>query len=351
MARPGITYSEVARAATQLTAQKTRPSIEGIRKVLGTGSNSTINRHLREWREKQGNACEIEQGLPESLLIAVRGLYEALQDEASGHYRQLEAEKQKVVDDIKTRCEMLEKNYANLLQENKALEKILYQRDEEAENLHDEIEQLNQQNEKKVTENQLLSERLVDKENEIERLAEQVKHAQSNLEHFRESLREERMAEKQAYETRLAEGEHKLSFEQNKSAAISEDNVKLKQRLEGLEQTHTAMITARDEALEKIKTHEIEAQCHVLQHQQLTDNYQSLQSKYDERIKKSDANSIKLNELSVTLEKYRERVKLLNSSLQKAEDRLEAARDKNSFLTQEKTELATQLKQLKAVEI
>ena len=68
MARPGVTYLDVAKTAIQLVEQKIYPSIEEIRKALGTGSNSTINKYLREWRSKHGNQAELEQGLPESLV-------------------------------------------------------------------------------------------------------------------------------------------------------------------------------------------------------------------------------------------------------------------------------------------
>ena len=37
MARPGVTYLDVAKTAIQLVEQKIYPSIEEIRKALGTG--------------------------------------------------------------------------------------------------------------------------------------------------------------------------------------------------------------------------------------------------------------------------------------------------------------------------
>ncbi len=73
MARPGVTYLDIAKAATHLVEQGHYPSIEAVRHVLGTGSNGTISRYLKAWREKQGNRLEAEQGLPETLLVVVKG--------------------------------------------------------------------------------------------------------------------------------------------------------------------------------------------------------------------------------------------------------------------------------------
>ena len=79
MARPGITYLDVARAAVQLKEQGLNPTVAEVRQILKTGSNSTINRHLRDWEEKQGDRIDAEKGIPAALLTVVRGLYDGLE--------------------------------------------------------------------------------------------------------------------------------------------------------------------------------------------------------------------------------------------------------------------------------
>lgn len=51
MARAGITYSEVARAASRLQADSRNPTVDNVRDQIGTGSRSTIMLHLRTWRD------------------------------------------------------------------------------------------------------------------------------------------------------------------------------------------------------------------------------------------------------------------------------------------------------------
>lgn len=53
MARRGITYDQVANAATAIKARGFEPTIKAIRQELGNeGSFSTISQHLTTWREK-----------------------------------------------------------------------------------------------------------------------------------------------------------------------------------------------------------------------------------------------------------------------------------------------------------
>ena len=77
MARPGITYSQVAQAAEALTATGASPTIAAIRESLGgTGSPNTIHKHLSIW--KDGNA----QPVAKTAEFPAR-LIQALQDELS----------------------------------------------------------------------------------------------------------------------------------------------------------------------------------------------------------------------------------------------------------------------------
>lgn len=51
MARPGITYQEVAAAADSIVAAGENPTIQRVRAALGTGSPNTIHKHLTAWRD------------------------------------------------------------------------------------------------------------------------------------------------------------------------------------------------------------------------------------------------------------------------------------------------------------
>lgn len=52
MARQGIQYQDVQQAIDELKSRGDLPSVQRIRDLLGTGSYTTINEHLRTWRQE-----------------------------------------------------------------------------------------------------------------------------------------------------------------------------------------------------------------------------------------------------------------------------------------------------------
>lgn len=63
MARQGISEEQVFAAAGALMEEGTTPTVQALRERIGSGSYSTINRHLGAWRE--AHAAETPAALPE----------------------------------------------------------------------------------------------------------------------------------------------------------------------------------------------------------------------------------------------------------------------------------------------
>ena len=84
MARPGITYSEVAEAASHLVGQNRNPTIEQIRLFLGTGSSNTIANHLKRWRDAQNGTVLLaaKENIPQELVAMLKGLWERVIEQA-----------------------------------------------------------------------------------------------------------------------------------------------------------------------------------------------------------------------------------------------------------------------------
>lgn len=78
MARTGITYDEVARAATALLARGDNPTIQRVREMLGSGSNTTLSNHLRHWHSQRQGEDEpvLPPSLPEALLPALETFWQ-----------------------------------------------------------------------------------------------------------------------------------------------------------------------------------------------------------------------------------------------------------------------------------
>lgn len=77
MARPGITFEQVAAAAEALTSEGSKPTIQSVRAQLGgTGSPNTILTHLKAWTGKQASSAAHApaQTLPASITAAINDL-------------------------------------------------------------------------------------------------------------------------------------------------------------------------------------------------------------------------------------------------------------------------------------
>lgn len=74
MARPGVTFSEVDRAARKVLEQGQRPTVDRVIAITG-GSRTTVNAHLKLWWAKHDQQVDAEQaGLPAPLVEAVKAL-------------------------------------------------------------------------------------------------------------------------------------------------------------------------------------------------------------------------------------------------------------------------------------
>lgn len=71
MARPGITFDQVATVADALIGEGKQPSIVAVRERLGTGSSSTIHQFLTTWRAARPQAVIAAPELPASLTTAI----------------------------------------------------------------------------------------------------------------------------------------------------------------------------------------------------------------------------------------------------------------------------------------
>ena len=81
MARAGVTYHDIAKAAEAIKTQGQEPTVDRVRERLGTGSKSTIAPLLKRWRSDNGEGGDIT-GLPSDLVEVVKSLHERVQQMA-----------------------------------------------------------------------------------------------------------------------------------------------------------------------------------------------------------------------------------------------------------------------------
>lgn len=213
MARAGVLYSHVAKAAVQLTAAGKNPTVDTVREAMGgTGSKSTIAPMLKQWKaQHESEVTAAGAGLPADLLEAVQGVYERVQEGAKAQVEQLRAEHQQAAQEAARAVEALHAERRQLGAEREALagelanvmailarEQVARQKDAVA------IAALESQKDGQA-------QRLADRAAEVRELADQLAQARRQFEHFQEASATQRQEDKSAYEGRIARTEQEAA--------------------------------------------------------------------------------------------------------------------------------------------
>lgn len=84
MSRPGVDYEAVKQIAVKLLSQGMAPSVQKIREVLGTGSNTTIADHLKVWRDEYAKKTihHLPANMPKELISAFEVLWQTSMEHA-----------------------------------------------------------------------------------------------------------------------------------------------------------------------------------------------------------------------------------------------------------------------------
>lgn len=202
MARTGVSYAEVAEAALQLVGFGKNPTVEQVRLILGTGSSTTLANHLRLWKANQETSTLLsaKENIPSELVAVMKGLWERVNNHALEKIAVIETSHQQEIAELQKEVEKYKAN-------NQRWQQLFNQWQQEKTQLaHDKLT-LDQALEFAHKENALLStkqdalfQQLQNKQERIDELHRLQKQAQANLEHDRESAREQRLLDQQQAE-------------------------------------------------------------------------------------------------------------------------------------------------------
>jgi hypothetical protein len=102
MTRLGITFKDVEITAEEILAAGENPTIERVRWVLGTGSNSTIAKYLQEWRAIRLLASKhdsaIQNTAPDAVNAAVTQVWEKIRNEAANEIKAVQENAQSEIE-------------------------------------------------------------------------------------------------------------------------------------------------------------------------------------------------------------------------------------------------------------
>lgn len=347
MARPGVTYLDVSRAAQQIIGRGKVPTIEGIRLLLGSGSNSTLGAHLRTWKSKQDETQQIasKENLPEELIAVLKGLWERVMLQAE---TQIETIKNDTQEDLA----QYQQSTQQLQQENGRLQQFEAQLKQAHAGLSQEksaLEQMIAEARTKIATLQVqcdgLAQQLADKQSHIEELNKQNKQTQANLEHYREASLEQRQQEQQRAEQQHRELAHTLQQLKMENDVFRQQKIDLQQSYDQLQlaknnwQTQLEKMTLHDE---KISAELREANAALAQK---TASEQHWQTQYNALYAKWELQMNALTELQTQNAVLSQKIVTVKIELENVSKENKILAHDKWTLGQEKAQLFGQLKQ------
>ncbi len=93
MARSGIRYEDVQEAAETLLGRGLNPTIQRVREVLGTGSNTTISEHLKQWQQRLAESPKavLPPTVPETVMTALKPFWKIAVQQAEAAFEEQRA--------------------------------------------------------------------------------------------------------------------------------------------------------------------------------------------------------------------------------------------------------------------
>jgi len=245
MARPGVTYTEVAEAAEYLIAEGKNPTIIGIQGRIGSGSTGTIGPHLKMWKKQLGDRrLAIEERLPQSLVTHMKGLWEAVCADSKAVFALERQEFEQKITGLQQEVGSQKEACDNL---RRSLEKLMVKQAElkgDKESMAQTITQLEKEKGCLEAEKTGLQRELEGAETRVAELREMHRQVQANLEHYREAA----LVQRQQDETRHQE--EKVRFEQSVKA-LQVTVTRLQHDNSVLEERSTALAEERNRQLEE----------------------------------------------------------------------------------------------------
>lgn len=275
MAREGISYEVVAQAANQLTAEGKNATIENVRFITGTGSSTTIAMHLRTWKGYNKETKTLKDDiLPEGIVLAMKGLWTHVIKEAQEQIAPIKQNLEQSVTELKMQLQALQEEIIYSQQQYQQLKLEKETVDKENILLKQSNHQLENEKIAMTTACEGMLKQLQEKQDRINEVQLLNQQAQANLEHFRESTREQRLIDEQRHQQIQIQLEQMITQVSQELMSAKQENVVLNQQnqqlnfennnretqLNKLNAEHASICIKLTESLNEIsqKTHSIQ---------------------------------------------------------------------------------------------
>lgn len=345
MARAGITYYDVSKAAEAIKIQNQEPTVDRVREHLGTGSKSTIAPLLKRWRSDNGEVTDVS-GLPNDLVEVVKALHERVQQIADQRIAQFRDEFKASNDQLRKELTEARNSIAQLTDRQQDLSTQL-SRITEAKALQGKsLEEVRIKLAKAETQRDEVIARAAEWKNNATELKQENKDIRDHFEHYQQRTAEDRQQEREQFhlvnqglKDQIQDLQRRLIQAESRGSELVDTNAQLQRQTHELEQANAMQKSTLDRQAANIQNlehqlNDASAKNREQQHksEQLADNIAALASQ------KADADQ-QVAVLSQALE-------AIKTDLKASQNRAEVLSDENKVILQEKAVIQGQFKQL-----
>jgi len=345
MARTGVTYHDVAKAAEVIISRRQEPTVDRVREQLGTGSKSTIAPLLKRWRSDNGEAADVS-GLPNDLVEVVKSLHERVQQMADHRIEQARKEFEALNEELRTELTHANNTIAQLTARQQDLsnqiariteEKIL--QDKSLEDARVSLAKAESQRDEALTRANDLKESISELKQENRDIRDHFEHYQQRTAEDRQQEREQFRSVNQGLKDQISDLQHRLAQAESRASELFDANAQLQRNADELKQANAALNSGLKGKIEDIQNlkHELEeavTKCREFQHKndQLAENRAVLTTQKADVEKQAAV-------LSQALETTK-------AELKTTQDKAAFLIDENRVILQEKAVIQGQFKQL-----
>jgi len=225
MARGGVNKAVVQMARTALLTRGEHPSIDAVRIEMGnTGSKTTIHRYLKELDESDSRSNTPQVEIGDELTELVSRLAQRLNEQAQERIEQAQALFTSRQDELLQELAAAQHLLSELQGQFTAQSDDLSAKNAALDTLHQSLQTEQNTTARLFQANQDLELRLQDKEGHIRSLEEKHLHARDALEHYRNSIKEQREQEQRRHEGQLQQIQMELRLAQQ-GAMVRQDEI------------------------------------------------------------------------------------------------------------------------------
>lgn len=204
MARPGVTYYDISRAAEAVKARGSEPTIDRVREQLGTGSKSTIAPLLKQWRNNaELNIEESDSGLPSDLISAVKSLRDRVQQASEEAVERAKQDYQSRVQTLERTLADTQKELSEALGRERTLKQQITDLEANSRKLNGELNGLESRFAVTESERDALQTRVQELKETVSELKDDNRAVRDHFEHYQQRTAEDRQLERDQFQSQL----------------------------------------------------------------------------------------------------------------------------------------------------